>query len=1600
MKIFLKRNLSVVLALMMVFTSAMPVFSAPARGKAKNDISGHWAEGDLLTMKDNGVMGGYPDGSMKPDRYVTIAETVKIINKAFQIEGAGDVYAIPYTDVKPHEWYSNDIALAVENGYLQPVATGMQLRPNSPATREQIGAMFSQIMGLPLDSVDSVSGYKDYSKITGGYQYYFAAAVSEGLFVGYPDNTVRPKATVTRAIMAAVSNRAMSSSSNSELHPIFVGPGDLLVENAGEVISNRIVDNLWIAPSVGEGEVTLENVTVRGKLVIKGGGPKSVIIRGDSDVALVYMEKESGDLRLRVESPAIVGNVNINAGSRNYITGQVDSVIQNVKGSELNVEEALINTIQVKGESSDLNVDKKSTVNSITVNRKAADAFMSLDGKISSVVVYAPFVKTRAYGTINSVLFTSSAKACEYIAEKGSKTSNVKSDADRVAIRGDGIVENAVITGNDNIVDTVPTRLEVDKDAQGTTSNGNKIPGGSTGNTTPGGDLDNGGLPVNPNLKVTGMEITKYPSAENLVYTVGDSLDLTGLEVTIQYDNGSTKKLEPKDFNSNSISMNPNPNPDGSTKVLANTKAVKITHVPSKKTATLTLTVNPIPKVKELMITESPKKEYVNGENLDLTGMKVLLRFDNETTKTVTFEKTKNSEGNDSDTFRDMGIETGIPNGTQLNLKSPGDKEETKDVSVSFRNPNNTVIKAADPLVVKITPVPRISGVSANGYKFSYVYGDKFDFSNMEIRLVNSNPDKPQIVLRYIPALGDFVIKSSEYTSDSQYKEADLYKQTAPNGDILREVKITQSIAKKDISVQHGDDVGLGDSDNNKVLKITHHAKDVAPASTEVNMAIKPPSKAVSATVTNMGVQFDEGDSSNLADWLITVYRDSVVNQNPNDAQASDSVKVFYGKKATDSTPKLYEYTVKSDDNTWKEYNFKEGDSYRNMQIIVMQKTSSGSTVTGPDLVTSPEYKWQPKDVGIKIIHAESGVRVDSNGNPIPSSYDNIELAYIPIVVKPEKGLEIFQISKDPTFDYNLGKTNIFYVGKTLDINSLEMLIKPYNGITQNYSYAQLLELKNGSDDILKTVTVTLLRSDGIEESNPNNITLQKIHDGAKIKISVIENNQTRILYTNPLRVRTMISKVDIYSITPKIGETPKTTIAPTPDWYPQFGSEFISWMGDLDSSGKFKADTPYYALIKLRAKPGYTFFGINVSDVKVVDTNGTSKGPVDGSFELSEDAETITFRILFSAMSPEAAAGIQTLAAPSTQLLTSTSVTGSTAEVKTADEFYSALDNSKVGTIEVVANITLTRSVTTTKNIIVKDGYTLTYYVDGAVSQRSTDISAQRNKEARQFRITKNATLTVENQATLNKLGTGDITVDNGGKVVAYGTLSTAGKKLIGKQGTALKTYGNSAIVISATSEGQIMTLSGNADLIQSMTLDKSLVVANGARLNVKQGKTLRANSGISITNRGTMYLEDSASIAGSGEFTGTAPVGNSFGGFLGADSDAVRYGSKSTALNYRKYNSNINMSFTVPYKTRTVYFSGVNVKAGDLKPGTYTLRGTDGISSVPIVIGAPSVKTGLSRVGLGTNGYVLPATLRSGNYTVNGIIGGLNVTLEINIA
>lgn len=1593
MRVAIKKRIASLLVLVIILTSVFPAYAASK--KSTNDIAGHWAENDLVAMVNSGIMGGYPDGSMKPNRYVTIAETVKIINKAFNIVGAGDVYSIPYTDVKPYEWYSTDIALAVENGYLLSIAPGKQLKPNAPATREQIGAMFAQVMGLESKSLDSVSKFTDYASITPGYNYFFAAAVKEGLFAGYPDNSLKPKATVTRGIISAVTNRAMIQNQPAELHQIFVGPNDILIDTPGSTLTNKIVDNVWITSSVAEGTVTLDNVKVRGKLVIKGGGPNSVVVKGESDIPLVYMEKESKNLRLKVEKPAIVGTVNVNAGSLNYITGEIESLITNVRRGEVRVDKAKIKTIEVKGEDSDLYIDKSSEINTLTVNRSAVNAYMELDGKITSVVIAAPFTKAAVYGKINSIYLPYTGRASEITAEKGSVITTIKTDADRVSVRGKGTVDNAIVNGNDCKIDTVPTKLQVDKNASGTTSNGKPVPGGSTGTTQPGGGTDTGGVsPTDPNAKVTSMEVTKYPAAEKLVYTVGDVLNLDGLEVTFKYSNGATASVPLADFAKNSITMDPNPN--GTTKVLASTKTVKITHVPTNKTATLNLTVNAIPKVKEMMIMKSPKNTYIDGDALDLNGMELLLKYDNEVTTTAAFKLTT-TNGKPSNSFKDMGIETSIQNGAPLTLKRPGTTAETRNITVSFRNTDNKIVNTTDPLFITINPVPRINSVSASGYKFSYIHGDKFDFTNLEVRLVSSDPDAPQIELRYIPALKDFVIKKPN-TSDANYTEADLYRTKASNGDVLREVKITQSIANKDVLVEQGTDVGLGDKDNIKKIKITHSAKDVASASAEINMQIKPPSKAVSATVTGMGVQLDEGAAVNMKDWDITVFRDSIVQQNPQNPQASDSTKVLYGLLGSDTTAKLYEYTSKSDQNSWKPYNYSIGDTFRNMQIIVMQKTSSGTIIPGPDLVTSPDYKWQRKDIAIKIIHSESGVRLDANGNPIPTSYNNVELAYIPIVVRPEKGIELFEILSDPTQEGVPAKTKMFFVDDTLDIKSLTVLLKEYGKDSENIVFGD-----TGGPFTAKGIKVTLLLKDGKTEigstnSDMSSITLNKDHDGAKFKISILDGDQPRIIYSKELKVKTKIKKVDITTITPRVGDKPSSTLAPNAEWYPQYGSEFISWMGELDTNGRFKSGVDYQALIKLRAKTGYTFNGITESDVSVDNINGVKLPPQSGSFILSEDSETITFRIKFSSM----AAAVSSLVAPvSPTAMVSTSYTepSSYTDVSTSTEFYAALANSKVTAIRVVKSMTLSKDTIVTKPVTVVDGVNLSYSVDATSSGRNLNELDKKYKTTRQFRITGNGTIFIKNKATLNKAGTGNYTIDNGGKIVLEGTLSNEGVKIIGKEGTRIKTYGTSKIIITGSMSGPTMTLEGNADVLQSVTLDHNFVVAPSAKLNVKQGRTLRANNNIAITNKGSIYVEDNATISGTGKYSGESPNGSFFAGFIIEGNDSVRYSGKKTELKQTQSGSNVRLAFTVPTGAKTITFSNVYVNAGDVKQGSYALKGKDGINTTIIEVSEPSSKTGLSRVTLGAYGLTIPSNLSPGRYTLSGILGGTNVTLEITL-
>ena len=74
---------------------------------------GHWAHGFILKAYSNNWLRGYPDGTFMPDRSITRAEAVAMVNRMLGREPADyEGYAMKFTDAIASEWHYGDILAA------------------------------------------------------------------------------------------------------------------------------------------------------------------------------------------------------------------------------------------------------------------------------------------------------------------------------------------------------------------------------------------------------------------------------------------------------------------------------------------------------------------------------------------------------------------------------------------------------------------------------------------------------------------------------------------------------------------------------------------------------------------------------------------------------------------------------------------------------------------------------------------------------------------------------------------------------------------------------------------------------------------------------------------------------------------------------------------------------------------------------------------------------------------------------------------------------------------------------------------------------------------------------------------------------------------------------------------------------------------------------------------------------------------------------------------------------------------------------------------------------------------------------------------------
>lgn len=108
-----------------------PVEAAPP---SFTDISDHWAEADVLRAAELGLIGGYADGTFKPDNSLTRAQFVTILYR--QAGSPAVVTVTPFTDIAGvNQEFQTAIAWAYGSGLVGGV-TAATFNPNGPLSRQ------------------------------------------------------------------------------------------------------------------------------------------------------------------------------------------------------------------------------------------------------------------------------------------------------------------------------------------------------------------------------------------------------------------------------------------------------------------------------------------------------------------------------------------------------------------------------------------------------------------------------------------------------------------------------------------------------------------------------------------------------------------------------------------------------------------------------------------------------------------------------------------------------------------------------------------------------------------------------------------------------------------------------------------------------------------------------------------------------------------------------------------------------------------------------------------------------------------------------------------------------------------------------------------------------------------------------------------------------------------------------------------------------------------------------------------------------------------------------------------------------------------------
>jgi hypothetical protein len=270
----------------------------------------HWAFGIMEKWKQEGIVKGYADGSMKPDREMSRAEFSALV---VRLMGYVEESETAYSDVASNVWHAKAIARATAAGVMQ--GHEGRFNPDAPISRQEAAVVLAKMFLLEAKDEAALDMFADASQSADWSRPALAALIESGYMTGYAENRLQPTRNVTRAEAIALIDK---SAGQLRARPgTYTGnsPGNVVVNTSDVVLQNMTVNgDLFLTQGIGDGEVRLDNVVVKGRTIIQGGGTNSIVVLNSELQGLVHIRKPDGRVRVVAQGFSRIPFVQVHSG--------------------------------------------------------------------------------------------------------------------------------------------------------------------------------------------------------------------------------------------------------------------------------------------------------------------------------------------------------------------------------------------------------------------------------------------------------------------------------------------------------------------------------------------------------------------------------------------------------------------------------------------------------------------------------------------------------------------------------------------------------------------------------------------------------------------------------------------------------------------------------------------------------------------------------------------------------------------------------------------------------------------------------------------------------------------------------------------------------------------------------------------------------------------------------------------------------------------------------------------------------------------------------------------------------------------------------------